>query len=126
MRIAVAGTSYVGLSTDNREPVSKLSEALPARFTHSDRIENYALEKSGALLRSLINKPENISHYIDENLGEVMATDSTDGIRVTFKKGDIVPSGNAPELRCYVESYDLVKAKIIVSTCLNRICDAGT
>ena len=54
------------------------------------------------------------------------ATDSTDGIRVTFKKGDIVPSGNAPELRCYVESYDLVKAKLIVSSRLNRICDAGT
>jgi len=116
--------SLMGLSKENKEPVSKLSEALPVRFTHSDRIQNYALEKSSALLESLINKPENLTYYLDEHLGEVISKDLTDGLRITFKNGDIVhlrPSGNAPELRCYAESNNIARAKSIVNGCLNKI-----
>jgi len=116
--------SLMGLSIQREKPVSKLNEGLPTRFTHSDRIQNYALEKSSALLKFLINKPENLTHYLDENLGEVIATDLTDGLRVTFKNGDIVhlrPSGNAPELRCYAESNNIARSKSLVSDCLNKI-----
>jgi len=116
--------SLIGLSIEREKPVSKLKEGLPTRFTHSDRIENYALEKSSALLKSLINKPENLSDYLDTNLGEVIAKDLTDGLRVTFKNGDIIhlrPSGNAPELRCYAESSAFKNAKVLVNSCLENL-----
>jgi len=116
--------SLMGLSIDRENPVSKLNERLPARFTHSDRIQNYPLEKSSALLKSLTHKPESLSHYLDTNPGEVIATDFTDGLRVTFKIGDIVhlrPSGNAPELRCYAESDTGKNARNIVDGILKGI-----
>ena len=116
--------SLMDLSIENKQPVSKLSEALPARFTYSDRIQNYALERSSTLLKSLINKPENISYYLDTNLGDVIASDLTDGLRVTFKCRDVVhlrPSGNAPELRCYAESDDPITAKKLVNQVLKNI-----
>ena len=118
--------SLMGLSIEREKPVSKVKERLPARYTHSDRIENYALEKSSALLKSLINKSEDISHYIDGNIGEVIAKDLTDGLRLTFKNGDIIhlrPSGNAPELRCYVESREISNAKKLVQKCLKNISE---
>ncbi|WP_425453675.1 hypothetical protein [Marinomonas pollencensis] len=37
---------------------------------------------------------------------DVVAMDETDGLRMILNTGDIVhlrPSGNAPELRCYME-----------------------
>ena len=40
-------------------------------------------------------------------LGKVKSVCKTDGFRLTAETGDVVhlrPSGNAPELRCYVES----------------------
>ena len=116
--------SLIGLSIQREKPVSKLDEGLPNRFTYSGRIQNYSLEKSGNLLKSLINNPENIYHYIDANLGEVIATDLTDGLRFTFKNGDIVhlrPSGNAPELRCYAESISFKNARKLVSNCLYNL-----
>ena len=116
--------SLMGLSIERKKPVSKLKDGLPTRFTHSDRIQNYALEKSGTLLKSLINKPENLNHYLDKNLGEVIAKDLTDGLRVTFENGDIVhlrPSGNAPELRCYAESDAAKNARNIVDSVLKGI-----
>ena len=121
--------SLMGLSIEREKPVSKLNEGLPARFTHSDRVQNYAVEKSSTLLRSLTNKPENLSHYLDIDLGEVIATDLTDGLRLTFESGDIIhlrPSGNAPELRCYAESNNLASARSLVSSCLKKIIDKTT
>jgi len=116
--------SLIGLSIERKKPVSKLNAGLPSRFTHSDRIQNYALEKSSTLLKSLVNKPENLSHYLDVNLGEVITSDLTDGLRVTFENGDIVhlrPSGNAPELRCYAESDTAKNARNIVDSVLKCI-----
>jgi len=116
--------SLMGLSIGREKPVSKLNEGLPARFTHSDRIQNYALEKSSTLLKSLSEKPENMSHYLDENHGEVITTDLTDGLRATFKNGTIVhlrPSGNAPELRIYAETNNYIKSRSVVKQLMLKL-----
>jgi phosphomannomutase len=51
---------------------------------------------------------------IDSDLGGVSQLDTTDGLRVIFQNGEVIhlrASGNAPELRCYVESAELKRAK---------------
>jgi phosphomannomutase len=59
--------------------------------------------------------------------GQIVATDITDGLRLSFSNGDIVhlrPSGNAPELRCYAESDTQEKAKFLCTKCLARVAAA--
>mgnify|MGYP000884342077 CR=1 FL=1 len=53
--------------------------------------------------------------------GNVVAVDMTDGLRITFASSEILhlrPSGNAPELRCYTEADDEVRARALCDKCL--------
>lgn len=50
--------------------------------------------------------------------------DETDGLRITLADNRIVhlrPSGNAPELRCYAEAENYLKASECVITSLKNI-----
>jgi phosphomannomutase len=86
-----------------------LSQALALRkfaFTDGNRLENFPLQSSAALMSHLMSSSENLSAYM-KDFGTVADTCTLDGVRVTLGNGSIVhyrPSGNAPELRCYVEA----------------------
>ncbi|WP_417528766.1 hypothetical protein [Marinomonas shanghaiensis] len=57
-------------------------------------------------------------------VAKVVALDSIDGLRITLDNSDMVhlhPSGNAPELRCHVESASTDKAQLLLVTCLNYL-----
>lgn len=88
-------------------PVSALQGHLPARFTASDRLQNFPLERSALLLAQLSQDP---SAWLLRCLGASAAlahVDQTDGVRMRLQSGEFVhlrPSGNAPELRCYAEA----------------------
>lgn len=102
-------------------PLSALGAALPPRFTASDRLKDYPTERSRALLETL-NAGGNsaLEGLFGEVCGKVAATDTTDGLRITFANGEIVhlrPSGNAPEFRCYNEADTEARAGE-----LNRVC----
>lgn len=104
-------------------PLSALLQGLPARYTASDRLQNFSRERSTGILASL-QTPGAASSLLDQRCGELAGIDETDGLRMTFAGGDIVhlrPSGNAPELRCYVESDDASRAADLVAFTLNRI-----
>ncbi|VWX53240.1 hypothetical protein NOVOSPHI9U_420483 [Novosphingobium sp. 9U] len=89
-----------------------LQAKLPARYTFSDRLQNYPTAQSRALLTRLQEGTSedvlaHTSAMFSELAGKATAFDATDGLRITFDRGDIIhlrPSGNAPELRCYTES----------------------
>ena len=54
------------------------------------------------------------------SLHEGVTIDTTDGLRITFERGEIAhlrPSGNAPELRAYTEADSPERAAE-----MNRIC----
>ncbi|MNW13784.1 hypothetical protein D3C71_2118230 [compost metagenome] len=54
----------------------------------------------------------------------VDSVDITDGLRITLNDGSIIhlrPSGNAPELRCYVESDNSNVAHGMVYSCLSSL-----
>ncbi|WP_440054146.1 phosphomannomutase [Pseudoalteromonas sp. T1lg65] len=98
-----------------QEPISKQLTKLPNRFTASDRLQNFAKEKSLDLIAEL---EKDASSFLVKLGYELEYTvDLTDGLRITIENGDIVhlrPSGNAPELRCYAESSSEEVAKSLV------------
>lgn len=104
--------------------LSQLARDLPARFTASDRLQNFATLESQALLARLLESTDLLNSTLAPQSGDVISIDQTDGLRVTFNSGDIVhlrPSGNAPELRCYAESASPERAQALCDTCLQRV-----
>jgi phosphomannomutase len=105
------------------KPLSQMVDALPHRFTASDRLQNFPTEKSKALLEQWSTATEEMlkALYLDE---ELLNVDTTDGLRVTCLSGHIIhlrPSGNAPELRCYVETSSATASNQLVKTVLTQL-----
>lgn len=103
--------------------VSSLVAALPQRFTHSDRLQAFATERSRELL-ARVAVEEGLQSHIAGKHNPPKVVDTTDGVRMTFADGDIVhlrASGNAPELRCYAESATLDKAKDLCQRALSQV-----
>ncbi len=100
--------ALLALAHEQQIPLSQLTATLPPRYTASDRRPETPTEASRQLLQQLQQQPQQCGAVL---LGEaeraVRAVDTTDGLRLTFD-GELTihlrPSGNAPELRCYVES----------------------
>jgi phosphomannomutase len=108
-------------------PLSGLGHGLPQRFTASDRLQNFAIDTSRALPERLTQAATATANLLAPDSGEVVTTDTTDGLRVSFASGDIVhlrPSGNAPELRCYAEANSVERARTLCQDCLGRVCEA--
>ncbi|MDD1621504.1 MAG: phosphomannomutase [Methylococcaceae bacterium] len=104
--------------------VSSLLAGLPKRYTASDRLQNFPVENSRALLDRLQGDDEPYLGLWGNELGAVRQRDLTDGLRMTFDNGEIVhlrPSGNAPELRCYAEADSMNRAQELVALSLGRI-----
>ncbi len=99
--------------------VSELIAKLPQRFTASDRIKDFAREKSLKVIAAL---QKNAQSFLSElGYDESYELDLTDGLRITLESGDIVhlrPSGNAPELRCYAEAESNENAIKLVNKAL--------
>jgi phosphomannomutase len=112
------------LATAGEGVISALVSALPQRFTHSDRIQNFATEKSQAIIAQGKQEPKNLLSQIDFLNAEIKSIDDTDGLRITLADNRIVhlrPSGNAPELRCYAEAGDYFNAKDCVGNSLKGL-----
>ena len=117
--------SVLMLAKDAGMSVSALGALLPARFTYSGRLKDFATEASRQLLNDLAPMEGEegyvrIERFFGAGFGSAISVDQTDGLRVTFENGEIAhlrPSGNAPELRCYNEAGSQERAME-----LNRIC----
>lgn len=114
------------LSSERGCKLSDLSIELPARFTASDRIVNFAPERSAVLLRELRTDALRASAVMAPDSGAIVAVSEIDGLRITFTNGEIVhlrPSGNAPELRCYAEADTPERATELCMNCLSRLAE---
>ena len=97
------------------------SFALPVAL--ADRIENFPTETSAALMAGLRSGPENLAAFLD-GLGRPQDVSDIDGLRVTLADGSVIhfrPSGNAPEMRCYVEAQGEAAAERLLAEGLSRI-----
>ncbi|MDD9174889.1 phosphomannomutase [Aliivibrio sp. S2TY2] len=104
--------------------ISQLVEALPRRVTDSGRIQNFATEKSLKILADGQANPELLMAKLGFENAVIKNVDITDGLRLTCDNEDVIhlrPSGNAPELRCYIESTTTALAKYYLDNTLAKI-----
>lgn len=104
--------------------ISSLVEGLPQRFTYSDRIQNFATSKSQSIIERGKKEPERLLAHLGFNNVNINIIDHTDGLRITLSNDLILhlrSSGNAPELRCYVEASCCIKAREVVVDTLRDI-----
>lgn len=121
--------SILLLARRERKTIAQLVEALPPRYTASDRLKEFPTEKSQAILdRFTTQDPAGDRQALEQvwksEFGAVQNLDRTDGLRITFESGEIVhlrPSGNAPEFRCYTEAASEERAVAINRRCLERL-----
>lgn len=108
-----------------KQPLSALGPEAGFRSTASDRIKDFPLQRSRRLMARLEQDADFLSTFVAP-VGEVVGTDRTDGLRITLAGGSIVhlrPSGNAPEMRCYVEADSEADAARLLEWGLLRIAE---
>ncbi|MFA6342077.1 MAG: phosphomannomutase, partial [Fibrobacteraceae bacterium] len=96
-----------------RRNVADLLRRLPKRFTASDRVKNFPTEKGKAKVEWM-QQNGNAEKLFGSIAGKLVSTNNTDGFRMEFDSSEIIhlrPSGNAPELRCYVEANSSERAE---------------
>ncbi len=118
------------LARRERKSVAGLVATLPARFTASDRLKDFATEKSrGILERFPVDDDAQARQALDALFGACVGAsatgiDRTDGVRVLFANGEVLhlrPSGNAPEFRCYTEASTPERANELCERALNQL-----
>ncbi|MDR6706664.1 phosphomannomutase [Novosphingobium sp. 1748] len=111
--------------------VADLLGELPPRVTYSDRIQNFATERSEAIFAALLEggaqeQIARLTSYFGGIAGAITRVDLTDGIRMSCADGSVLHlrrSGNAPELRCYSEADDVAKATAINAAALKVVLE---
>lgn len=114
----------LSFAKQQKSRIKALVAALPSRFNHSDRIQNFATQKSLNILAQGKENPESLLLRLGMKNVNVSSIDLTDGLRMSISDSTIIhlrPSGNAPELRCYAEASDFETAKEIVDNTLSAI-----
>jgi phosphomannomutase len=113
----------LSLAAIRKEPLSVVAASHKLPFAAADRLENFPVETSAALMAHLRTSDANLSEFL-QPIGEVGSKSDIDGLRVTLRDGRIIhfrPSGNAPEMRCYVEAGDEAAASELLNAGLTRI-----
>jgi phosphomannomutase len=113
------------LQSARREKIalSALAERWALPVSASDRLENFPVERSQALMTHLAAKNDALKQFLSP-FGDIVSVDRTDGLRTTFSSGEIVhlrPSGNAPEMRCYTEGATPARAEALLAKALERV-----
>ena len=88
------------------KPLSALVEELGAGHAAAHRLQEVPASCSGPFLERLATD-QAYRAALFEPVGEIASSNALDGVRVALASGEIVhfrASGNAPELRCYVEA----------------------
>jgi phosphomannomutase len=113
----------LSLAASRSQPLSVVASAYRLPFAAADRLENFPVETSARLMAHLRTGSDNLAAFL-QPLGEVGSASDIDGLRVTLRDRRIVhlrPSGNAPEMRCYVEAKTETEAANLLAAGLGRI-----
>lgn len=116
--------SLLAMAKEKNCKLSQLCNNLPARFTASDRIQNFPTENSRKILQQLSQDLTAIDALLSPLNVHASAINQIDGLRITLTNGEIIhfrPSGNAPELRCYAEAASQARAEQLTVTSLSLI-----
>jgi phosphomannomutase len=98
--------AILSLAAREKQPLSTLAASYRMPVAAADRLENFPVETSAALMAYLRASDANLAEFL-RPIGTVAEKSDIDGLRVTLTDRRIIhfrPSGNAPEMRCYVEA----------------------
>ncbi|TNM65336.1 phosphomannomutase [Aliirhizobium smilacinae] len=98
--------TVLALAAEQKKPLSSIAADFRLPIAAADRLENFPIETSSALMEYLRQSEANLTGFLS-TVGTVRSVTDVDGLRATLTDGSVVhlrPSGNAPEMRCYVEA----------------------
>jgi phosphomannomutase len=104
--------AVLATAAERGQSLVELVSSLPVRAALSDRLTEVPGERSAAFLSRLSDEPDYARDFFAP-VGEVQSLSTVDGPRFGLVSGDTVhyrASGNAPELRCYVEGVTPARA----------------
>ncbi|MEO5806657.1 phosphomannomutase [Devosia sp.] len=105
----------LAISARAGQTVAQTVAALPVRAALANRLEHVPQERTATFLTALQNSADAEKFFAP--IGMVGSLSALDGLQFTMANGDIVhyrASGNAPELRCYVEAATLADAQALL------------
>ncbi len=115
--------AVLSLAAAENRPLSQIAAGFALPAAASDRLEHFPVETSAALMAELRSSAGALSAFLAP-IGVPMKTSDIDGLRVTLDDASVIhfrPSGNAPEMRCYVEAKDEAAAARLLAAGLARI-----
>jgi len=115
------------LKASQGKALSEVAAAYSLPVAAADRLQDFAQEKSSALMEHLRASRSNLEAFL-KPVGAVQSTSDIDGLRVTLTNGNTIhfrPSGNAPEMRCYVEAANEDEANALLNQGLDLIRNFG-
>ena len=102
------------------KPLSEIAARFHFRVALSDRLQNVPQEKSLAFLSLLKNETARCALFHMDD--PIVRAETIDGVKLFFHSGNAIhyrASGNAPELRCYVEASEKSQAEMLLETGLS-------
>ncbi len=118
--------TLLATSKQKGKKLSEIRSSPPNRFTYSDRISNSSRSLYEKWVQELRLDPERVLKNKIIKKDEITYIDHTDGLRIGLKSGNIIHfrmSGNAPELRCYVETDHAQTSKKLCKQALKIVVE---
>ena len=112
-------------AASQKQSLSAVASSYKLPVAAADRLENFPVETSAALMAHLRQSADNLADFLAP-VDTIAGTSDIDGLRVTLGNGRIIhfrPSGNAPEMRCYVEAETEAAANDLLHAGLGLIRD---
>ena len=117
--------AVLALAAVEEKPLSMIVAGFALPAAASDRLENFPVETSTALMADLRSGAGPLAAFLAP-IGVPQKVSDIDGLRITLEDRSVIhlrPSGNAPEMRCYVEAADEAAAVRLLAAGLQRIRD---
>jgi phosphomannomutase len=118
----------LSLSHQSSVPISDLLKALPSRFTASTCIKGVLKGVSTQIINSLefdkVKQDEFLFAVYGDRSLKIDVINKTDGLRLTINNKEFIhirPSGNAPELRVYIETSTMDKSEELVGLVIKAL-----
>ncbi|RRD25673.1 phosphomannomutase [Brucellaceae bacterium VT-16-1752] len=105
--------------------LSQMVATLPSRFMKADRVKEVPADRAIPFLRA-IETSQSFRSGFSPLIAAPESISTVDGVRMAFANGDTVhfrQSGNAPEMRIYVETDSEDKTKRILSGLIAKLAE---
>lgn len=105
--------------------LSQMVATLPSRFMKADRVKEVPADRATSFLHA-IETSQSFRSSFSPLIAEPESISTVDGVRMAFANGDTVhfrQSGNAPEMRIYIETDSAEKTDRMLGEFIAKLCE---